>query len=85
MTDSDEQRLFANVARSRTWQTIIGIALDLAVTLVLLAALSMVHYALGFTAATDNFKQWFTQVHEISFLGMYVLVAFKGLIRIYRT
>lgn len=82
MNNSTRHRALARFVSSGTMKTVAHIGLDVVVTLGLLAALSVVHHALEYTAATEEFKLWFTRVHEWVFLGMYGLVATKGLVRI---
>jgi hypothetical protein len=64
MNNSTRHRALARFVSSGTMKTVAHIGLDVVVTLGLLAALSVVHHALEYTAATEEFKLWFARVHE---------------------
>jgi len=73
------------VAESSFGRTLAHIAVDALLTLALLLALSVVHLALDYTAASREFKSLFSRIHEYVFLGTYLLLAVKGLVRIMRS
>lgn len=75
-------RWYVEVSRSRVARTVLDIAADILITLVLLAGLSLVHSTLSRIDASDGFKQYFSRFHEWMALIAYVVVAAKGVVRI---
>ena len=65
-----------------TIDTVILIVIDIFMTLLLLAGLSVIHFVLDHTSASDEFKSKFTKMHEFVVLGMYLLLAIKGMVRL---
>ena len=62
----------------------IEIFFDTMVTVVLLAALSLVHATLAYAHASESFKALFTSVHETVLLATYALLAAKSALRLLR-
>lgn len=60
-----------------------GIAVDVVLTLVLLMGLSAVHFFLSHTEGSEDFRMFFSRIHECFVLVASTLIALKGLIRIW--
>ena len=60
------------------------IVYDAALTAMLLGALSFVHWAIGLAPVSEEFKALFLKVHETVWMGSYVLLAVKGMLRIWK-
>ena len=74
--DSQEPRRFLSAARL--------IIYDVALTVLLLAALSFVHWFLGLTPVSEDFKALFSSVHQAVWTAAYLLLATKGLYRLWK-
>jgi hypothetical protein len=61
-----------------------GIAAEVLLTLVLLAGLSAVHFFLSYSEGSEGFKVYFSSIHEFFVLLAYVMIALKGLMRIWK-
>jgi hypothetical protein len=76
--------LVLKVLASNTAKILGHIAKDTITTVSLLAALSVIHFGTKYTPASPEFIAAFTTVHEYCFLGTYLLLALKSLIRLAR-
>jgi hypothetical protein len=65
-------------------ETLVEIGLDTVKTVALLAALTLVHAALDYTNASEDFKSLFTRIHESILLLTYILLATKSILRMVR-
>lgn len=77
--------LFLLKASSSETAGIVGhIASDVIKTAALLASLSIIHYLAEYSLASEHFKALFLKVHESISLGLYLLLAWKGILRLAR-
>ena len=84
MSKTQSRTLIKRLFTSAMAKTLGHIATDTLLTLTLLLALSVVHFALKYTEASLDFKLLFTSIHEWISLGTYMLLAAKGFFRIVR-
>jgi hypothetical protein len=72
------------ISNSQTAGIIGHIALDVIKTAALLASLSIVHWVAEYSLASEQFKALFLTIHDSISLGLYLLLAWKGMLRLAR-
>ncbi len=70
------------IKSSKLADLLLHILSDTIVTIALLLALSLTHYVLHISLASEEFKHFFESFHELVFLGTYGLLACKGMYRV---